>query len=480
MTAPYAFYFDARFCSGCKACQTACKDRNRLPPGVLWRRVYEVTGGGWEQSGGAWTSTVFAYNLSVACNHCVHPKCAGVCPVDAYRVREDGIVLLDSSKCTGCGYCAWACPYGAPQLDRRAGIMGKCNFCHEEIDAGLPPACVAACPLRVLDFGGALPETAALPGSRALWQVPPAEHPYPLPVYSRTEPHLAIRPHPGMERPEEKQVANVEEIRPQPRSGWEEAPLVMFTLLCQMAAGALWWVPWLLTPLWALVQYDARGLRLAALSVIGVCLGAGMAASFAHLGRKRNAWRMLRHVRKSWLSRELLFAVLFGAGWLAILLATVAAANPAPWMGVTALLGAGLVYSMGQVYRLRAVPAWNTWRTNTGFFISALLSGLLLAAALLAFESQRSGILIPALRWRQIGILALALLGLRAGFGTPGISDPEAKRLWRWLLAVGTASAAAVFLVPALVSPWALLLVLLVVMAEEGLGRWVFYEARVR
>jgi anaerobic dimethyl sulfoxide reductase subunit B (iron-sulfur subunit) len=46
MSARYhSFTFDASACSGCKACQVACKDKNRLPLGVLWRRVYEVSGG---------------------------------------------------------------------------------------------------------------------------------------------------------------------------------------------------------------------------------------------------------------------------------------------------------------------------------------------------------------------------------------------------------------------------------------------------
>ncbi len=133
----YAFTFDASSCSGCKACQAACKDKNNLPLGVLWRRVYEVTGGEWTQTGEAWTSTVFAYNLSIACNHCVHPKCAGVCPVDAYEVRADGIVLINTQKCIGCGYCAWACPYDAPQVDQSAGHMTKCDLCYDNLDAGL-------------------------------------------------------------------------------------------------------------------------------------------------------------------------------------------------------------------------------------------------------------------------------------------------------------------------------------------------------
>ena len=163
----YAFTFDASACSGCKACQIACKDKNNLPVGVIWRRVYEVSGGTWTNVGAGsprpelsdsetgvgrpnpytvWTTDVFAYNLSIACNHCVHPKCAGVCPTDAFVQREDGIVYIDESKCMGCGYCNWACPYGVPQYNPALGHMSKCNFCMDNIDAGLPPACVAACP----------------------------------------------------------------------------------------------------------------------------------------------------------------------------------------------------------------------------------------------------------------------------------------------------------------------------------------------
>ncbi len=149
----YAFYFDSSGCSGCKACQIACKDRNGLEVGLLWRRVYEVSGGSWERQGEAWQQDVYAYNLSVACNHCERAVCAEACPTQAIRQREDGIVLIDAERCIGCKYCSWACPYGAPQYDWRTKSMTKCTFCVEEVEAGLSPACVAACPLRVLDFG---------------------------------------------------------------------------------------------------------------------------------------------------------------------------------------------------------------------------------------------------------------------------------------------------------------------------------------
>ena len=224
----YALTFDASACTGCKACQEACRDKNDLPGGVLWRWVIEVAGGEWKQSGETWENSVFAYNLSLACNHCVHPKCAGVCPVDAFQVRPDGIVLIDGGKCMGCGYCAWACPYGAPQYLAERGVMSKCNFCYDSLDAGLPPSCVAACPLRALDFVAVEATTSipapiptlappSAPADRlSLWLLPASAHPFPLPPYSRTEPHLAIRPHPAMANPLAKQIANREELPPLP------------------------------------------------------------------------------------------------------------------------------------------------------------------------------------------------------------------------------------------------------------------------
>lgn len=186
MTKQYAFYFDSSSCSGCKACQMACKDKHNLRVGLLWRRVYEVTGGNWTRRGPAWHSSVFAYSVSLACNHCEHPICAEVCPTQATAKRADGIVLIDPDKCIGCQYCSWACPYGAPQYDAEASHMTKCTLCIDNLEAGLPPSCVAACPLRALEFG----ERAELEAKYGT-----DDTVFPLPDTDLTSPSLVMTPH---------------------------------------------------------------------------------------------------------------------------------------------------------------------------------------------------------------------------------------------------------------------------------------------
>jgi anaerobic dimethyl sulfoxide reductase subunit B len=205
MAPRYAFLFDQAACSGCKACQAACKDRHGLLLGVLWRRVYEIAGGAWSREREAWQPDVFAFNLSLACNHCAQPICVEVCPTGAIYQRDDGLVLLDGAKCVGCRYCAWACPYGAPQYDERAGRMTKCSFCAEDLDAGLPPACVRACPMRALEFG----EREALEAAHR-----PSPAAFPLPDPALTEPGLVIIPHRDARRarPRAATVANAEEV----------------------------------------------------------------------------------------------------------------------------------------------------------------------------------------------------------------------------------------------------------------------------
>ena len=154
MAKQLGFYVDIEKCAGCKACQVACKDKNNLPEGIRWRRVFQYEGGEWvEQDGQMVPSNVFAYAVSSACMHCQNALCVQVCPAGAMTKREDGIVLIDQDKCIGCRYCSWACPYGAPQFDAEKGVMTKCTMCADLVDQGQKPACVDSCPYRAMDFG---------------------------------------------------------------------------------------------------------------------------------------------------------------------------------------------------------------------------------------------------------------------------------------------------------------------------------------
>lgn len=201
-----AFYFDSSKCSGCKTCQIACKDKNDLPLGIRWRRVYEVSGGEWKKDGKAWRNDIYSYNVSLSCNHCEDPICMKNCPANAYYKREDGIVLIDEEKCIGCKYCAWVCPYGAPQYREDLGIMTKCNLCVDYIDEGKNPSCVDSCPTRSFDIGD-YDEMLEKYGEEA--------HIYPLPNPNVTQPNVLVKPHQSATRAakENPEVSNMEEVK---------------------------------------------------------------------------------------------------------------------------------------------------------------------------------------------------------------------------------------------------------------------------
>jgi Fe-S-cluster-containing dehydrogenase component len=162
-----ALVIDLNVCVGCHACVTSCKqwntsgaagplaDQNAYgadPTGTFFNRVQTYEAGSFPN-----TETV---HFPKSCLHCEDPPCVPVCPTGAsYKRKEDGIVLVDYDKCIGCKYCAWACPYGARELDEERQVMTKCTLCVDRIyDELLPPqdrkpACVKACPTGARLFG---------------------------------------------------------------------------------------------------------------------------------------------------------------------------------------------------------------------------------------------------------------------------------------------------------------------------------------
>jgi DMSO reductase iron-sulfur subunit len=148
----YTLWVDLEYCVGCNACTMACKAENNTPVGVDYNRVIEVEVGEFKDP--KQKPEVKAYFVPMPCMHCGKPACKAACPVGAIEKRkEDGIVLINTDKCIGCRYCAWACPYGHPQFNAEAQVMQKCTLCVHRVEKGLRPACVDTCIARTRFFG---------------------------------------------------------------------------------------------------------------------------------------------------------------------------------------------------------------------------------------------------------------------------------------------------------------------------------------
>jgi Fe-S-cluster-containing dehydrogenase component len=94
-----------------------------------------------------------SFFLPKQCCHCTHTPCVQLCPVGAsYRTR-DGVILVDETRCIGCGYCVQGCPYGSRFIHPEKHVASKCTLCYHRITRGLRPACVDACPVGARMIG---------------------------------------------------------------------------------------------------------------------------------------------------------------------------------------------------------------------------------------------------------------------------------------------------------------------------------------
>jgi formate dehydrogenase iron-sulfur subunit len=187
------FFTDTSVCIGCKACEVACKEWNRIPDspkgftGHSYDNTVELGADTWrhvafieqrKQLGADAAAASLLQSASVeqligqtgigtyqdgdgmrwlmasdVCKHCTHAACLEVCPTGALFRTEFGTVVVQEDVCNGCGYCVPACPFGV--LDRREddGRVWKCTLCYDRLKGGQEPACAQACPTNSIQFG---------------------------------------------------------------------------------------------------------------------------------------------------------------------------------------------------------------------------------------------------------------------------------------------------------------------------------------
>jgi nitrate reductase beta subunit len=86
------------------------------------------------------------FYLARICNHCTYPACLASCPRGSiYKRPEDGIVLLDQSRCRGYQECVKGCPYKKVFFNPMTGTSEKCIACFPKIEQGIQPQCFVNC-----------------------------------------------------------------------------------------------------------------------------------------------------------------------------------------------------------------------------------------------------------------------------------------------------------------------------------------------
>ena len=438
----HGFYFNADNCISCHACESACSEKNDLPPHLAYRSVGYVEGGSYP--------SYTRLNISMACNHCDDPVCLKGCPTRAYtKFAEYGAVLQDPDICFGCGYCTWVCPYNAPQLDMTKGHVHKCNMCVDRLEEGLKPACSSACLAGALDFG--VIETTPENREQLKTQIPGFPSPEitnpnirfqqtkSLPNEMKRTDSIPLKYRrdgsAGSHNTGGEYVAELDTSEADTNKYWNLKKLlsshenahIIFTLTSQTVIGAFLLLMFAAETGAESITASFTNSFLPVIATLLVILSIGMIKLNLHLGKPLRFYRGMNNLRYSPLSREIagvslffmgfagyaLFAVLNQFGLLVeievmntnlIQVLMTASATAAVIGGVVGL------YYMIKLYLIPARPYWNHWQTASSFVSTALVFG---ATSIAVVASIATGHLDGSLI-QQSAIVALIGTGLEA------------------------------------------------------------------
>lgn len=158
----YGVLVDVTRCVGCRQCEKACNEWNKLPKPDKPFDDRSVFNKNRRPNEKAYT-VVNKYDVNgqtiyrkIQCMHCNEPACASSCPIHAYSKTKEGVTYYNEDRCFGCRYCMTACPYNIPAYDYWSALepkVIKCTFCYDRLKEGKRTACSEACPTGALTFG---------------------------------------------------------------------------------------------------------------------------------------------------------------------------------------------------------------------------------------------------------------------------------------------------------------------------------------
>ena len=134
------FFIDPSRCIGCQACVGACAECET-------HRGHSMIHVDFVDRANSIAT------VPTVCMHCDNPTCAQVCPADAIKQDEDGVVHSSlKPRCVACGNCVLACPFGVPNVLVQIEQMMKCDLCFDRTSVGKKPMCATVCPSQALSY----------------------------------------------------------------------------------------------------------------------------------------------------------------------------------------------------------------------------------------------------------------------------------------------------------------------------------------